>query len=202
MSEEGAAIQITVDAGAPAGRLPHNWTYIGYDEINYTYVPEGHELLAKFGALGDGPYFVRAHHLFCTGNCHASYKWGSTNAYLETEDGSVVYDWTFVDLTFDAILEHGCKPFVELGFMPQDLADMSRYSERHESWMGPLYRSVGWACPPKAYQKWHDLVFALVRHCVERYGAEEAASWYWELWNEPDIFYWRGTPEEFNTLYD
>ena len=59
-----------------------------------------------------------------------------------------------------------------------------------------MKHSVGWACPPKDYRKWHDLVFELVRHCAERYGHDEIVSWYWELWNEPDIFYWRGTPEQ------
>ena len=34
-------VQISVDAGTSLGVLPHNWTYIGYDEINYTYTPEG-----------------------------------------------------------------------------------------------------------------------------------------------------------------
>ena len=76
-----APIQIRVDAGRWLGELPHNWNYIGYDECNYTYTPEGQELLAKFGALGRKPYYVRAHHLFCTGNCHGVYKWGSTNVY-------------------------------------------------------------------------------------------------------------------------
>jgi xylan 1,4-beta-xylosidase len=202
MADRGSAIQVVVDAAAADGQLAHNWTYIGYDEINYTYVPEGQELLAKFQAFQEQPYYVRVHHLLCTGNCHASYKWGSTNAYLEDENGNPIYDWTFIDLTFDTILRYGCKPFVEIGFMPQDLADTSRYSGIHESWMGPLYRTVGWACPPRDYQRWYELVYALVVHCAERYGPAEAASWYWELWNEPDIFYWRGTPEEFYRLYD
>jgi xylan 1,4-beta-xylosidase len=26
--------------------------------------------------------------------------------------------------------------------------------------------------------------------------------WYWEVWNEPNIGYWRGTPEEFRKLHD
>ena len=94
---------IRVDAGAWQGQLAHNWNYIGYDEINYTYVPEGKELLAKFRDLQVKPYYVRAHHLFCTGSCHGSPKWGSTNAYLEDERGAPIYDWTFVDLTFDTL---------------------------------------------------------------------------------------------------
>jgi xylan 1,4-beta-xylosidase len=195
-------VQIRVDAGVWQGERAHNWNYIGYDEVNYTYVPEGQELLAKFMELQEQPYYVRPHHLFCTGNCHGFYKWGSTNVYLEDEQGQPLYDWTIIDLVFDTILQYRCKPFVELGFMPQDLVDPERYDVAKESWNAQLYRSVGWACPPKDYQKWYDLVYNLVRHCIERYGEDEITSWYWELWNEPDIFYWRGSPEEFNKLYD
>jgi xylan 1,4-beta-xylosidase len=116
-------ISIRVDAGQSLGELPHNWNYIGYDEINYTYTPEGRELLGKFMAMQEKPYYVRVHHLLCTGNTHGFYKWGSTNAYLEDEDGNPFYDWTVVDLVLDTTLQYGCKPFVELGFMPQHLAD-------------------------------------------------------------------------------
>ncbi|MCJ7550710.1 MAG: beta-xylosidase [Anaerolineae bacterium] len=194
--------RIRVDAGRWLGELPHNWNYIGYDEINYTYTPEGQELLGKFQAFQEKPFYVRAHHLLCTGNCHGSYKWGSTNAYLEDEAGNPIYDWTFVDLILDTILKYNCKPFVELGFMPQDLVDTAHYDAAKDNWTAQLYRSVGWACPPKDYGKWYDLIYHLVDHCIQRYGAEEIKSWYWELWNEPDIFYWRGTLDEFNKLYD
>jgi xylan 1,4-beta-xylosidase len=194
---------IRVDAGAWQGQLAHNWNYIGYDEINYTYTPEGQELLAKFRDLQEKPYYVRVHHLFCTGNCHGTYKWGSTNAYLEDDAGNPIYDWTFVDLVFDTLLTHKCKPFVELGFMPQDLVDTERYDSAKDDWIQRNYRSYGCACPPKDYRKWYDLVFNLVRHCIERYGVAEVDSWYWELWNEPDLdYYWKGTVDEFNQLYD
>jgi xylan 1,4-beta-xylosidase len=202
MTMDSSKAHIRVDAGAWLGELAHNWNYIGYDEINYTYVPEGQELLAKFMQLQEQPYYVRPHHLLCTGNCHGFYKWGSTNAYLEDDQGNPVYDWTIVDRVFDTILEYRCKPFVEIGFMPQDLADPERYDIAKDNWTYQQYRTVGWACPPKDYQKWYDLVFNLVCHCQERYGADEIATWYWELWNEPDIFYWQGSIDEFNKLYD
>jgi xylan 1,4-beta-xylosidase len=201
--DESKKATIRVDAGQWLGELPHNWNYIGYDEINYTYTPEGQELLAKFGALQEKPYYVRAHHLLCTGNGHGFYKWGSTNAYLEDEAGQPVYNWTLVDLILDTTLKHGCKPFVEIGFMPQDLADTQRYDPAQDNYRLQNYQAYGWACPPKDYQKWYDLVFHLVRHCAERYGAQEIQSWYWELWNEPDLdYYWKGSVEEFNKLYD
>ncbi len=199
---EGCApVTIRVDAGEWLGPLPHNWNYIGYDECNYTYTPEGQELLAEFAAFQEKPYYVRVHHLLCTGNCHGTYKWGSTNAYLEDELGNPRYDWTYVDLILDTILAHGCKPFVELGFMPKDLADPARYDTSIDRGLR-AYREYGWACPPKDYGRWQELIYRLVRHAVERYGEDEVASWYWELWNEPDIHYWRGTVDQFLRLYD
>lgn len=199
---ETTTVNIQVDAGQWLGDLPHNWNYIGYDEINYTYTPEGEALLAKFGDFQEKPYYVRAHHLLCTGNGHGFYKWGSTNAYVE-RDGEPIYDWTYVDLIFDTLLKHHCKPFVELGFMPQHLADPKHYSIDDDTWTHHHYRAYGWASPPKDYAKWHDLIFQLVTHCKDRYGEDEIITWYWELWNEPDLsYYWKGTIEEFNKLYD
>ena len=196
-------IEIRVDAGQALGELPHNWNYIGYDEINYTYTPEGQELLSKFGALRDKPYYVRAHHLLCTGNCHGFYKWGSTNAYLEDGDGRSIFNWDTIDLVLDTIIKSGCKPFVELGFMPQHLADHKHYDLASDTWTQRNYRTYGFASPPKDYQKWYELIFALAHHCIERYGIGEVKSWYWELWNEPDLdYYWLGTVEEFTRLYD
>jgi xylan 1,4-beta-xylosidase len=203
MNNESEVITVRVDAGQIFGELPHNWNYIGYDEINYTYTPEGQELLGKFGALPDKPYYVRTHHLLCTGNCHGFYKWGSTNVYLEDEDGNPVYTWDIVDLVLDTILKSGCKPFVELGFMPQHLADPRHYDLVTDTWTQRNYRTYGFASSPKDYQIWYDLIFALASHCIERYGIDEIRAWYWELWNEPDLdYYWLGTVEEYNRLYD
>lgn len=198
-----SSAKITVDAASVQGELPHPWNYIGYDEINYTYTPQGQDLLAKFGAMQEKPYYVRAHHILCTGNCHGTYKWGSTNVYSEDDHGNPVYDFTIIDLIFDTILKHGLKPFVELAFMPKDLVDPKYYDPQTETRRMSEYRAYGHACPPKDYQKWYQLIYTLVRHAIEKYGEAEVADWYWELWNEPNgKMYWRGTIEEFNQLYD
>jgi xylan 1,4-beta-xylosidase len=75
---------------------------------------------------------------------------------------------------------------------------------RHDWVPGAPYNRIytGWAYPPKDYEKWGELVYQWVRHSVERYGQEEVESWWWELWNEPDIAYWQGTDEEYLKLYD
>jgi xylan 1,4-beta-xylosidase len=200
--EKCKTVTIKVDAGKTTGELKHAWRYIGYDENNYTHTHEGEELIAKFGKLEDAPYYFRAHHMLCTGNLHGTYKWGSTNAYIEDEQGNPIYNWEVIDEILDIYLRNSCKPFFEIGFMPYHLVE-PKYLEELPEWAKHAeYRRLYWANPPKDYNKWYDLVYNLVKHCVERYGQQEVLTWYWELWNEPDISYWRGTPEEFCKLYD
>ena len=71
---------------------------------------------------------------------------------------------------------------------------------RHNFPNGDIY--TGWAYPPKDYQKWSELIFHFVAHLRERYGDADVKTWLWEVWNEPDIGYWKGTPEEYFKLYD
>ena len=197
-------VSVRVDASKWTGKLEHTWNYIGYDECNYTHSPGGMELIHKFGQL-EKPYYMRAHHMLCTGIMHGFYKWGSTNVYIEDENGNPIYNYELIDRMMDIWLSNNCKPFFELGFMPCDLAD-PREAENGKFYpiTGNMseYQRVGWAMPPKDYQKWYDLIYYLVLHLKERYGEEELKSWYFELWNEPDISYWRGTTEEFCKLYD
>ena len=127
-------VNVKVNAATAGGVQEHLWRYIGYDECNYSYTPEGKELLAKFGALKDAPYYVRTHFMFCTGNCHGTYKFGSTNIYWEDENGRPVYDFTYYDRILDAILDSGNKPFIELGFMPKDLADTNYLKPVKGNW--------------------------------------------------------------------
>ena len=56
--------------------------------------------------------------------------------------------------------------------------------------------------PPTDYKKWSELIYHWVRHSVEKYGENAVEGWDWEVWNEPDIGYWNGTPEEYDKLYD
>lgn len=198
-------VQIRVNVSSPTGCLEHHWNYIGYDECNYTHSPGGMALLRKIGEL-EQPFYIRAHHLLCTGICHGFYKWGSTNIYTESPDGRPVYDFGTLDRIIDIWLQNHCIPFLELGFMPKDLAD-SREAENGESYSAVYgsvseYRLRGWCQPPKDYGRWYDLIYTLALHLLDRYGLREVEKWYFELWNEPDIFYWHGTTEEYCRLFD
>jgi xylan 1,4-beta-xylosidase len=184
------------------GKLPPVWAYFGYDEPNYTYTPNGKKLLTELVALSPHPVYVRVHNLLTSGDGSASLKWGSTNVYTEDAAGNPVYNWAILDRIFDTFTNAGVKPLVELGFMPQAL---STHPEpyRHNFPQGSVNSIyTGWAYPPRDYRKWSDLIFHVVSHLRARYGDEAVKTWLWEVWNEPDIGYWQGTPEEFLKLYD
>lgn len=172
-------VKVTVDAAEWCGKLAHTWNYNGYDECNYTHSPGGMELIGKFGKL-EKPYYVRMHHMFCTGNMHGFYKWGSTNVYTEDENGDPVYYYDLIDELFDILLRNNCKPYSELGFMPQDLADPRR-AANGVSYTSNEYRQFAWSMPPKNYEKWYGLVYHLLLHLKERFGEEELKQWYFEL---------------------
>jgi xylan 1,4-beta-xylosidase len=106
--------------------------------------------------------------------------------------GGVVYHWHHVDKVHDALLARGLKPFVELNSMPAALAS------------GPetmfFYRMN--ITPPKDWAEWGALVEAFARHSIERYGREEVRTWYFEVWNEPNLGgFWTGTQADYWKLY-
>jgi xylan 1,4-beta-xylosidase len=194
-----ATVNIRVHADQPDGTTQPVWSFFGYDEPNYTYASNGKKLLDELSSLTPAPVYVRVHNLLTTGDGTASLKWGSTNAYTEDAAGNPVYSWTIVDKIFDTFNAAGVKPLVEIGFMPEALSTHPQ-PYRHNFPHGELF--TGWAYPPKDYQKWSELVFHFVRHLRKRYGDAEVKTWLWEVWNEPDIGYWKGTPEEYFKLYD
>jgi xylan 1,4-beta-xylosidase len=178
------------------------WRFFGHDEPNYTYMPGGKKLLGRLAALSPQPIYIRTHNLLTSGDGSPALKWGSTGVYSEDAGGKARYDWTILDRIFDTYQERGIRPFVEIGFMPEALSTHPVPYQHHWTPGGRESLSTGWAYPPKDYEKWAELVFRWVRHSVERYGQAEVEKWYWEVWNEPNILYWRGTPEEYHKLYD
>jgi xylan 1,4-beta-xylosidase len=196
-------VTIRVDANARRGPMTAMWAMYGYDEPNYTYTANGKKLLTELAALSPVPVFVRAHNLLTTGDGTAALKWGSTNAYTEDASGRPIYDWTIVDRILDTYVQRKMKPLVEIGFMPEALSTKPQ-PYKHDWRPGLDYNRIytGWSYPPKDYDKWRELIRQWALHSVERYGKREVESWYWQVWNEPDIGYWRGTPEEYQKLYD
>ncbi|MEI6860691.1 MAG: beta-xylosidase [Verrucomicrobiota bacterium] len=199
-------VSIQIDAAKPVGEMKPFWRFFGADEPNYATMKDGHKLLAELGELrpkdSAQPTYFRAHNLLTSGDGTPAPKWGSTNAYTEDAQGRPIYSWTILDNIFDTYLARGVRPYAEIGFMPEALSTKPA-PYQHEFRPGlnaELY--TGWAYPPKDYEKWGELVYQWAKHCVERYGKAEVEKWYWEVWNEANIGYWKGTPEEFYKLHD
>jgi xylan 1,4-beta-xylosidase len=193
-----APVVIKVHAGEAQGTVTPIWNFFGADEPNYTYAADGQKLLGELRKLSSAPVYFRTHNLFTTGNGDGSLKWGSTNVYTEKPDGTAVYDFAITDRIFDALVKAHVAPLVEIGFMPEAL---STHPEpyRHTFPKGDIF--TGWTYPPKDEAKWSKLVAAYTAHLKARYG-RQVDDWLWEVWNEPDIGYWHGTPEEYDRLYD
>jgi len=113
--------------------------------------------------------------------------------YREDNNGNPEYNYQYVDVLFDYLQSIGIKPFVELGFMPSALASGSK----------TIFWWRGNVSPPKDYNKWEGLIRNLTEHFTQRYGEEEVKTWYFEVWNEPNLSpgFWNGTQEEYFKLY-
>ncbi len=129
--------------------------------------------------------YIRGHGLFCD----------DVGIYREIEvddETQITYNFTYLDKIVDSYLEKDIKPFLELGFMPEQL---KTGEETIFWWQGNV-------SPPSSYQKWADLITAVLEHLTKRYGRKEVVTWPIEVWNEPNIGFWAGSMEEYFKLYD
>jgi xylan 1,4-beta-xylosidase len=142
---------------------------IGTGRMNLALRNEYHNQLKK---VQEDIHFshIRGHGLFC--DDMAIY-----HTYEENGVEKVEYNFTYVDLVFDDYLSMGLKPFVELGFMPEQLASGNQ----------TVFYWKGNVTPPSDYNKWSDLVTASINHWISRYGREEVITWPFEVWNEPNL---------------
>jgi xylan 1,4-beta-xylosidase len=194
---QGASI--TVDLTHKLGPYKPVYAWFGYDEANFTTMQDGKMLLRELRDISPVPVHIRTHHLLTSGDGVAELKWSSTNVYREDANGKPVYDFTILDGIFDEYKTAGVVPMVELGFMPKDLTSGTNDYQVHY----PGRTTSGSVqAPPKDYAKWQELVRVVTAHLVQRYGADAVRGWYFEVWNEPDIDYWHGTPQDYWQLYD
>ncbi|MBC8052198.1 MAG: glycoside hydrolase [Sphingobacteriaceae bacterium] len=112
--------------------------------------------------------------------------------YREDSKGNPEYNYMYIDALFDFLHSIGIKPFVELGFMPNALASGGK----------TIFWWRGNVTPPRDYEKWAALVKNLTQHFTERYGADEVKTWYFEVWNEPNLDgFWAGSQQDYFKLY-
>ena len=176
---------IEMDAHAPARPFPHYWERLFGSGRAILSLRESYRRdLREVKRITDFQY-VRFHAIFHD----------EVGVYDEDAQGKPVYNFSYVDQIYDGLLENGIRPFVELSFMPQKLAVAEVI---HPFWYKPI------TSPPKDWDRWEELVYQFTKHLVERYGIEEVARWYFEVWNEPNLDFWSGEPKEatYYELYD
>lgn len=178
--------QIDIDARGPSTPFPHFWDQMFGSGRAILALRESYRAdLRAVKQVSDFRY-VRFHAIFHD----------EVGVYNEDEHGSPVYNFAYVDEIYDGLLKNGVRPAVEIGFMPKKLA--FNPDALHPFW----YKQN--VSPPKSWERWDGLITAFARHLVERYGIEEVAQWYFEVWNEPNIDFWNGIPrqESYFELYD
>ncbi|MBE5828016.1 MAG: xylan 1,4-beta-xylosidase [Butyrivibrio sp.] len=129
--------------------------------------------------------YIRGHGLFCD----------DVSIYHEYEEDGVTkveYNYTYIDRIIDSFLRLNIRPYLELGFMPEELASGTQ----------TVFYWKGNTTPPKDYKKWTDMVIALLSHLMTRYG-EEVVTWPIEVWNEPNLpeFWYEADMEEYFKLF-
>lgn len=182
MAAEAQSRHIEVDLRKAAGPLDRSFNFsVGADYPGTLIRPESlAQLKTAVGELGFR--YIRFHAIF-----------HDVLGTVRVENGRTVYDWTKIDQLYDALLGMGIKPFVELGFTPEAMASSP---QTIFYWKGNTSHPE-----PKA---WRALVDAFVRHLRSRYGAEEVRSWYFEVWNEPNLGgFWEGADQKvYFELYE
>ena len=169
---------ISIDAQAPAKPFPHFWEQMfGSGRAILTLRESYREDLRAVKQVADFRY-VRFHAIFHD----------EVGVYNEDEHGNPVYNFAYVDQIDDGLLKSGVRPFVEISFMPKKLA--FNPDALHPFW----YKQN--VSPPKSMERWDDLIRHFAQHLVDRYGMDEVAQWYFEVWNEPNIDFWNGIPRD------
>lgn len=170
--------QIVIDATAPTTPFPHFWEEMfGSGHANLALRESYRDDLRAVKKVTDFQY-VRFHGIL-----------DDENGVFTLDDRcNPVYNFAYVDQIYDGLLKNGVRPFVEISFMPRDLA-FNPY-DLHVFWYHPN------VSPPKSYELWDGLMKRFAQHLVDRYGIDEVAKWYFEVWNEPNIDFWGGIPRQ------
>jgi xylan 1,4-beta-xylosidase len=176
---------IHVDLNAPSHPFPHFWEEMfGSGRAVLSLRASYRRDLNEVKRTTEFQY-VRFHGIFDR----------DVGVYGEDAAGNPVYNFSYVDQIYDGLLDNGIRPFVELSFMPKQLAAQPI---EQAFWYHPI------VSPPKDWNRWADLIAHFAQHLVDRYGIDEVSQWYLEVWNEPNIDFWAGEPkqETYYHLYD
>ena len=176
---------IRIDARAPSTPFPHFWEEMfGSGRAILTLRESYRNDLRAVKSVTDFKY-VRFHAILHD----------ELGVYNLDDRCNPVYNFNYIDQVYDGLLANGVRPVVEISFMPKKLA--FNPDDLHPFW----YKQN--VSPPGSMERWDDLMKHLAQHLVDRYGIDEVAQWYFEVWNEPNIDFWGGIPrqESYFNLY-
>jgi xylan 1,4-beta-xylosidase len=170
--------QIQIDATAQTTPFPHFWDQMfGSGRAILSLRESYREDLRAVKQVTDFRY-VRFHAILHD----------EVGVYNQDDHCNPVYNFAYVDQIYDGLLRNGVRPFVEISFMPKKLA--FNPDALHPFWYKPN------VSPPRSMEQWDDLMRHFAQHLVDRYGIDEVAQWYFEVWNEPNIDFWNGIPRQ------
>ena len=194
-------VHVDVDLAKSAGKFTPIYSWFGYDESGYTVTENGQALLAQLHDLSPVPVYIRAHFLLTSGDGKPDLKWSSSNVYTEDANGNPIYSWTILDKIFDAYAGRACASHGGAGLYAESTFHPSRSVSHRVA--AEARRGRGMVVSSKRLSSVGRNYRQVAAHMVKRYGKETVSTWYWEVWNEPDgKYYWKGTQEEYNKLYD
>ncbi|MBD3319824.1 MAG: hypothetical protein GF350_01880 [Chitinivibrionales bacterium] len=153
-------VSIAVDADDEIAPLQRMWRCTGHASGHY----EAHSREFRLNTMyiGGIPHnsieFMRLHNLLYTIEVDT------------TGPSAPVYDWSGLDAVFDQITENGMRPNFELMGGPRGMKNWGQ---------------LDFVNSEKDRDTWKNFIWALVEHCVERYGIEEVRGWMFETENEP-----------------
>lgn len=178
--------QVVINARDQGTPLPHFWEKMFGSGRAILTLRDSYREDLRTVKKATGFTYVRQHGIFMD----------EVGLFDVDSQGKPAYNFSYIDQIYDGLLENGVKPFVELSFMPKKLA--ADPNQLHAFW----YKQN--ISPPKDYALWDDMIRAFARHLVARYGIDEVATWYFEVWNEPNLDFWGGKPSmpTYYELYD
>jgi xylan 1,4-beta-xylosidase len=140
-ASEAAAIVISVRTNDPGTPFPHFWEQMFGSGRAALALRDNYRRDMRLVKGVTELSYVRFHAIFHD----------EVGLYDLDAKGNVLYNFSYVDQIYDGLLTDGVRPYVELG-----------------------------------------------------YGIDEVAQWYFEVWNEPNIDFWGGTPPQstYYELYD
>lgn len=186
LAADGDVIEVPVQPAAAGTPFPHFWESMFGSGRAVLSLRESYRNDIRLMKRAADFRYVRFHAIFHD----------EIGLYGEGGDGTPFYNFSYIDQIYDGLLANGVRPFVELSFMPRKLSVAPKVD--FDFWYTPNHM------PPKDYVKWDAMIDAFARHLIARYGIDEVAQWYFEVWNEPNIGFWGGKPyqETYFELYD